>query len=138
MRWSEIDFRPKDRMLRQFALLWIVFFGAIGAFQLGVRGRPGVGLTLIAVALLVGGLGLAVPGWIRPIYTSWMVAAFPIGWLVSHAMLGLIYYGLFTPLAIGFRLLGRDPLRRRRKPEGETYYLPKLTPTDPATYFQQY
>ena len=40
-----------------------------------------------------------------------MVLAFPIGWTVSQVMLALMFFGLFTPIGLVFRLIGRDPLQ---------------------------
>ena len=44
-----------------------------------------------------------------------MVLAFPIGWTVSQVILLLMFYGLFTPIGLVFRLIGRDPLQRARR-----------------------
>jgi hypothetical protein len=138
MRWSDIQFRPSDKTLRQFAGIWIIFFGGIAAYQAYFRDRTTVALVLGLVAAIVGLLGLALPRSIRPIYVGWMIAAFPIGWVVSHLILALIFYGLFTPLAALFRLTGRDTLHRRSRPELGSYFVPKSTPVDPASYFRQY
>lgn len=138
MRWSEIQFRPDDRTVRQFAGLWIVFFGGIAVYQGCFRERTTVALTLGAVAAVVGLIGLAVPRMIRPIYVAWMIAAFPIGWVVSHLILAIIFYGLFTLVALFFRLIGRDALQRGPHPELDSYYVPKPMPTDPALYLRQY
>jgi hypothetical protein len=138
MRWSDIEFYPPARKLRQFAVLWILFFGGLGAIEGLARGRVALGLCLGLAAAVVGGAGLAAPRLIQPIYAGWMALAWPVGWVVSHVVLGLLYYGLFTPLAVLFRVIGRDTLKRRRKPTVSTYYVPKRTPSDPATYFRQY
>jgi hypothetical protein len=138
MRWSDIQFRPSDKTLRQFAGVWIVFFGGIAAYQGYFRERTTIALVLGLVAGVVGILGLAVPRSIRPIYVGWMIAAFPIGWVVSHAILALIFYGLFTPLAALFRVLGRDPLHRKPRPGIDSYFVPKTTPVDSASYLRQY
>ena len=45
-----------------------------------------------------------------------MVLAFPIGWTVSQVMLAMMFFGLFTPIGLVFRLIGRDPLHRARPP----------------------
>ena len=137
MRLSEIQFRPPDRTLRQFAGLWILFFGGLAIYQGGFRERTTLALVLAGLALVVGLLGLVAPRLIRPIYVGWMIAAFPIGWVVSHVVQALIFYGLFTPVALVFRLIGRDVLRRRRRPEVVSYFVPKTIPTDPASYLRQ-
>jgi hypothetical protein len=138
MHWSEIQFRPSDKTLRQFAGIWIVFFGGIAAYQGYFRERMTIALALGSLAAVVGLLGLAAPRAIRPIYVGWMVAAFPIGWVVSHLILALIFYGLFTPLATLFRLMGRDALHRKPRQGVDSYFVPKTTPVDPASYLRQY
>jgi hypothetical protein len=138
MRWSDIQFRPSDKTLRQFAGIWIVFFGGIAAYQGYFHQRTNVAIALGTLAAVVGLPGLAAPRIIRPIYVSWMVAAFPIGWVVSHVILAMIFYGLFTPLGAIFRMMGRDALHRQRGRELESYFVPKITPADPASYLRQY
>ena len=138
MQWSDIPFDPSRKMLRQFAALWIVFFGGFAAVQGLLRGHPNLGMGLGVLALTVGPIGLLRPEWLRPIFVSWMVLAFPIGWTVSLVLLAIIYYGLFTPIGLVFRLIGRDPLHRARDRNAETYWSPKPAPVDVRRYFQQF
>lgn len=138
MRWSDIPFSPSPRMLRQFAALWLVFFGGMAAWQGMMRGRVEAAAALAVVAVAVGGLGLVRPALVRPIFVGWMVLAFPIGWAVSLVLLGLIYYGLFTPIALAFRLAGRDALRLRPRPKADTYWTPRPAVADIRRYFRQF
>lgn len=138
MRWSDVPRNPTDKVLRQFAGLSLVIFGALSAWNGLVKDRPTAGWIFLAMALAIGPIGLIRPRLVRPIFVGWMILAFPIGWLVSNVALALIYFGLFTPLALLFRLTGRDPLRRRTRPRSDTYYLPKATPTDLRSYLRQY
>ena len=124
MRWSDIPFDPSRATLRQFAGLWLVFFGGLALWQGLVRGQTGLATLCAVLALTIGPLGLIRPGWIRPIYVGWMVLAFPIGWTVSQVMLALLFYGLFTPIALAFRLVGRDALSRRFDRAAPTYWEP--------------
>ena len=129
---------PSRKSLRQFAGLWLVFFGGIALWQFLVRGRTSLGLSLAALALVVGLTGLTRPEWVRWIYVGWMVLAFPIGWTVSQVMLLLMFFGLFTPIGLVFRLIGRDPLQRARPSGRESYWDPKPAPTDLRRYFKQF
>ena len=138
MRWSDIQFDPPRRTLRQFAWLWLGFFGGMALWQTLVRAHVALGLTLAALALIVGSLGSARPETVRLIYVGWMVLAFPIGWTVSQVMLALIFFGLFMPFGLVFRLIGRDPLQRTRRSDRESYWEPKPTPTDLKRYFKQF
>jgi Saxitoxin biosynthesis operon protein SxtJ len=138
MQWSDIPFDPPRKTLRQFAGLWLAFFGGMAVWQALVKGHVALGLSLAALALVVGLAGLTRPEWLRFIYVGWMVLAFPIGWTVSQVMLALMFYGLFAPIGLVFRLIGRDPLRRARPSGRESYWDPKPAPTDLGRYFKQF
>src|SRR5262245_37443513 len=129
--------KPSDRMLRQFAALWILFFGAI-AWRAFARQQMVLAEVLAVAALTVGPLGLAWPRLIKPIFVTWMMVAFPIGWTVSRIVLGALFYGLFTPLALVFRLMGRDELALRPKPGPGSYWSAKPTMTDKSRYLRQF
>src|SRR5690606_15580717 len=98
MKWSDISFTP--RVLRQFAALWILFFGGLGLWRGLVHGQTTLGIALVIVALTVGPLGLWRPQWIRPVYKAWVAAVFPIGWTVSLVTMAVVYYAVVTPLAV--------------------------------------
>ncbi len=138
MTWSDLPIRPSAKVLRQFAAAWLVFFLALGAYQYLGRDRIPLGLALMGMALVIGLLGLIRPQAVRWLFVGWMVAAFPIGWLISLLMLLLMFYGLITPVALLFRLRGRDLLGRKRPVAGATFWLPKHTPQDVRSYFRQY
>ena len=138
MRWSDIQFDPTHKTLRQFAGLWLVSFGGVALWQALVRGRIELGLSIGALALVVGLAGLTRPEWVRLIYIGWMVLAFPIGWTVSQVILLLMYFGLFAPIGLVFRLIGRDPLQRARRPGVESYWTPKPAPAGVRGYFKQF
>ncbi len=136
MQWSDISFTP--RTLRQFSALWIVFFLALAAWQGLAQGRQTLGMALTLLAVTVGPLGIVRPLWIKPIYTLWMAAVFPIGWFVSLLLLIIVYYGIVTPIAVVFRLIGRDALQRRMPDDAETYWHAKPAPESTRRYLRQY
>lgn len=136
MRFSDIDRTPSRRTLRQFAALWIVFFGGMAAWK-AAAGSTKLGYTLAALALTVGGIGLASPRTVRSIYIGWMILAFPVGWLISRVVLCAVYFVVFLPIGVWFRLIGRDPLALKR-PAGETYWTEKPSAEDASRYFLQY
>jgi hypothetical protein len=131
MQWSDVSVRPSPAKLRQFAALWLVFFSIL-AWWRGSSGGILPGVILVLVALTVGFLGLLKPATIRPVYSGWMVGIFPIGWVVSRLVLAAVYYVIFTPLGIFFRIIGRDPLQLRSKSQA-SYWAPR-----PAAESHQY
>src|SRR5436309_1699313 len=117
MQWSDISWKPSTRTLRQFAGVWLLALGGLACWHGLVRGHPTLGSVLALLAVTVGPLGLLKPQAIRPVFIFAMIVAFPIGWLVSRLLLACLYYGIFTPVGLLFKLIGRDVLARRPRPE---------------------
>ena len=136
MQWSDIQFSPTDRTLRQFAGICLLVFGLLAVLDTTIRHRPGLALAYGLIALIVGPIGLVKPQAVRPIYVGWSVIAFPIGWVVSTAILALLFYGIFTPMAVVFRLIGRDVLVRRHT-NARTHWAPKPAARNLRDYFRQ-
>jgi hypothetical protein len=138
MKWSDIPRKPSPKVLRQFAGAWLVFFLAWGAFEGLGRGRPQIGVALASMGVVIGGWGLARTGAIRWLFVGWMVLVFPMGWLISQLALLLMFYGVLTPVAILFRLTGRDALCRRTRLDADSYWTAKEQPRDMRRYLRQY
>ena len=137
MRWSDLQLNPSRRMLREFSLLWIVCFGAVAMWQWFGRGHHTLAVVYATLAGTFGPIGLVAPAVMRPIYIAWLVAAFPIGWLVSRILLAVLFFGVVTPLAAWFRWRGRDVLTLRRR-DTQSYWTAKPPPNGPASYFRQF
>ena len=138
MTWSDVNFAPPARTLRQFAGLWLLFFAGLAAAR-GLRdGLTALALGLAALALTVGPLGLWRPALVRPVYVAATLLTFPLGWVMSRLLLATLYYGVFTPLGLLLRLLGRDALRLRPCPQEASYWVAKPAPPDVSRYFRQF
>jgi hypothetical protein len=138
MHWSDIPLDPPRNTLRQFAGLCVIFFGGMALWQGLVRGHTTQALVFALIAVTIGPLGLVRPDWMRWVYVGWMVLAFPIGWTVSQVMLAVMFFGLFTPIGLIFRLIGRDSLHRTRSADRNSYWSPKPGPIDLRRYFKQF
>jgi len=138
MTWSDIPRNPTAKALRQFAGAWLVFFFAFGLHQFLVRGHHRIGIGLLVMATVFGVLGLVKPAAVKWLFVGWMTAAFPIGWLISQIMLGIMFYGIITPVAFIFKLRGRDLMHRKLEPGRASFWMPKPTPEDVRSYFRQY
>jgi hypothetical protein len=134
----DINLRPTDRILRQFAGAWLVALSGLAANQWLMRGNARIAAVLLGVALLVGGAGLLCPPAVRGLFVATTVAAFPIGWVVSQVMLFILFIGVITPVAVLFRLQGRDRLSRKPPPGQTSYWKPKMTTEDIRRYLRQY
>lgn len=135
----EINWKPSRKDLRCFAGGLTVLAAIAVVFGASAWDWPTVALAgVIAVAVAVVVLAVFRPSWLRPIYLAWMIAAYPIGWMVSHAVLAMIYFLVFLPTGLLLRLIGYDPLRRKPKPRGESYWIARKTVIDRERYFRQY
>lgn len=129
---------PPPKMLRQFSVLWTLLFCGLGIWTY-LSGRSGaIAFALVSAGLVVGIAGWVKPALVRPIFVSWTAVTFPIGWVISRLILALIYYLVVTPIAVVFKLLGRDPLRRRYDPSAQTYWRPKPRAESVKAYFRQF
>lgn len=106
--------------LRQFGLSVGAIFVVIGFWPLVFRGEP---LRLWATG--IGGLlivcGGAVPSILAPVYKEWMRVGHILGWINTRILLGIVFYGLVTPIGIVFRLMGKDTMRQAFSESSTTY-----------------
>src|SRR5215210_5034745 len=80
---------------------------------------------------------LAVPGWRWPIFIGWMYATYPMGWILSHVVLLIVFFLVIVPFGLVVRLARRDPLARRVDRTAETYWVRRSGPSDVRRYFRQ-
>jgi len=112
--------RAETKQLRSFGLVVGGAFGVIGLWPLLFRAESPRPWALVLAAVLIG-LGLILPRSLALPYQLWMRIGHILGWINTRIILGVAYYGLFTPLGVLMRLLGRDPMRRVFTPETDTY-----------------
>jgi hypothetical protein len=137
MTWSQIPQDPSARILRQFSGAWIFVFGLLAATQLWRHHHP-TNAQVLGVVALIGLAGLIRPSLMRWVFVGASIAAFPIGWIVTQLILGILFYLVLTPLALYFRIKGRDALKLRRPPTNGTMWETRDTPPDPARYLRQF
>jgi len=129
---------PTQRELNWFALIWLAFFGVLGAALRFAYDAPTASSIVWGVAVAVPVLGLLAPPFLRLVYLGFTALVFPIGWTISHVLMGAIYYGVVTPTGLVLRLLGRDPLVKNVDPAASTYWTPRQSASKSDAYFRQY
>lgn len=118
---------PNDvplKQLRQFGWLMGGVFAFITVWPLVVRGE-GVRMWAGILAGIFGVLAALFPNGLKPIYRVWMIFGEKIGWVNSRILLGLVFYGMVTPISLIIRVLGKRPLQLSFDPKAETYRVPK-------------
>lgn len=138
MSLVSMNWNPPTHQLRQFGLIGLAACSVLAGITWYRHGlTPTVG-CLGGVGLALGICGLLWPAGLRYVNVGLMVVVYPIGFVVSHLMMLVIWFGVFTFVATIFRLIGRDALQRRLEPDAVTYWQPKHLPTDPRRYLRQY
>ncbi len=134
----EINKKPSQKELVIFGLLLVAFVGIVGSVLFYRWENPGWGRTVWLGGTVLALLYWGFPVLRRPVYLTWMYLAFPIGWTVSHLLLGLIYYGLLTPIGVLLGLAKYDAMKRRWEPEASSYWLEQRPRQDTKSYFRQF
>jgi glucan phosphoethanolaminetransferase (alkaline phosphatase superfamily) len=134
----DLNLKPRTKVLRQFSLIWLLLFVGLGTYYYLKQPAHGTRPILLLAAAVLGIIGLIWPFVIRPIYQIAVIVTFPIGWVVSQAVLILMYYGVVTPLGLLLRVMRPDPLSRNEQPNAASYWSDKPQPADLRSYFRQY
>lgn len=138
MALVNIPWQPARQDLRTFAILQGVFFAAIAAWS-KYRGHDSGWWTAVAMlAMAVGVFGVIRPGCVKWYCIAWMVAVYPIGWVISHLVMAIAYFGVVTPIGWWLRLRGHDPLSRQIDPDASTYWTPRPPAPELSRYFRQF
>ncbi|MEM9604780.1 MAG: SxtJ family membrane protein [Pseudomonadota bacterium] len=97
---------------RRFGAFFTTVFAGVAAYFWLTDGRVGA-----VVALGVAGLllicTLTKPDLLLPLNRLWMRFGLLLGAIVSPIVLGIVFFLLFTPVALVMRVAGRDELRLR-------------------------
>ncbi len=88
------------------------------------RGSPRfpIALGLSAAFLLAA---LLAPKVLTPLNRAWMAFALLLHKVTSPIILGVLFFVLFTPVALFMRLAKRDLMKRRFEPGAGSYWIPR-------------
>jgi len=137
MAFLDKNRQPGATELQVFGLLLALFAGFVGAILRWKLGLPTAAAVVWGLGALAALAYYALPPLRRPMIRAWVTITYPLGWLISHVVLALVYYGVFTPIGRIQRLFGRDAMQRRPDPQATSYWQKRKTKRDPASYFKQ-
>jgi len=134
----EINFQPTNKQLRIFGGTLAVFAFLVGAIVYHRSSSLVWAGSVTAIIFTIAAIGLLLPRFMRMVYVTWMICVFPIGWIISHTVMAVVYYGLFTPVGFLRRTFFGDPLTRRLDRTADSYWH-ELEPTEnKQSYFRQF
>ena len=109
--------------LRKFSIILFFAFGILGLLIFWRRGDSGLVLCGVGLALLL--CGLTSPKLLAYPYKGWMRLSLILGFLMSHLILSLMYYLVFTPIGVVMRLFGKDFPHKQFDKNATTYWIKK-------------
>jgi len=114
---------------RAFGLVFAVVFLIVGLWPL--LGELPVRNWALGIS---GGFLLAAfiaPKLLRPLNLIWFRFGLLLHKIVNPIVMGLVFFTTVVPIALIFKLLGKDPLHRRFDTNAETYWITR-DPAGPA------
>lgn len=135
--FQHVNWRPDAAELRKFAIAMVIGFSVIG-FLFGLKAHNVAGVVprwaligaLLAVIAMIPGAG-------RYAYLAVYLPTSAIGFVISHVLLTVVYFVVFTPMGLLLRLFGRDLLGVRRPLNGSTWRA-RGGKKDSRSYYRQY
>jgi hypothetical protein len=108
---------------KSFGVTFACVFGLLSGWQFYSHG-----VSFWAVATILAGIGFlgmafAAPAVLRPLNLLWMKFGLLLHRIVNPLIMGVLFFGVFTPMGLAMRLFGADLLRLRAKPAENGYWI---------------
>ena len=117
---------PTDR---SFGVTFAVVFCLIAGWM-AWSSMPGF-VWLISAAGALLAVAWIYPRLLRPLNRLWMAFGLLLHRIVSPIVLGVMYFGLFAPIALVLRVKGRDAMRQTADPDASSYWIDRDPPGPP-------
>lgn len=130
MRFSDIEL-PSNR---KFGFFFTVIFAVVGLYFVS-KGIVILSYMLFILAALFLLITLIKANLLLPLNKLWMQLGQLLGMIVSPIVLGIIFFGLFTPIGFIMRLFKRDELGLKLKVQ-TSYWKNRHTNTNQTGTFK--
>ena len=114
---------------RSFGVVFAIVFVVIAAWPL--MAGNGVRAWAIVVAGAFALAAVALPSLLAVPNRLWMKLGLLLGKIVSPVALGILFFGVFGPMGIVMRWLGKDPLRLKLDANAASYWIAREPPGPP-------
>jgi hypothetical protein len=122
---------------RSFGLVFAGFFTLLGLYNGWYGGQAWSWLIVVAALFLA--VALIRASLLQPLNKLWTKLGLLLGAIINPIVLGLLFFLVFTPIGALARLLGKDFLGLKRKPEAESYWISRDPPgPEPASMKDQF
>ena len=137
MKWNQISSSATIKQIRQFGLLVGIVLVAVGCWQLYRQIYPIVRIVLWSIGGFLFVSGLLWPQILKPLYVLWMLLAHMLSWVNTRIILGVIFYLIFTPIALVMRIAQRDGLQKKINKNASSYWTQRTAPENIKEHFER-
>ena len=110
---------------RSFGITFAVVFALLAMFSYWHRGTSNTLYVTIAVSAIFAIVTLLAPRTLRPLNLIWLKFGLLLHKVVNPVIMGILFFGIFTPMGVAMRVFGVDFLHLRRKAAAESYWIAK-------------
>ena len=114
---------------RSFGLVFSGVFLLIATWPLLQGGTARWWAAGVAAAFAV--IALSKPTLLASLNRLWMKFGILLGKVISPIALGILFYGVLTPIGAVIRLTGKDPLRLKLDSDTDSYWIGREPPGPP-------
>lgn len=128
MIWDEmkrIKSGPKE--LKEFGITFGAVFLILASLIFWFKHT--VPIYLFSLSLLFFVLAFLFPGVMKPLQKIWMGLALVLGWMMSHIILGVLFFLVVTPIAIFVRLQQKKFMETKIDRAAKSYWHERETKT---------
>jgi len=105
---------------RKFGRTMGIFLIILGLILCYISSSYTTPLLTIGSALLLA--GVFYPVILKPFYVLWMSFAVSLGYFMTRFILGAIFFLIFSPVGLVFRLIRKDHLDEAIDPDADSYW----------------
>ena len=130
------NINSSEKDLRSFGRTLGIFFGILALVFLWHHPRRTPWCAGLAAFFLL--FGFLYPKALKPVQKVWMTMALLMGWVMTRLLLGILFYGVITPIGLILRMSGKDFMSRKWSKDAGTYWIDRSVKRDSASYETQY
>ena len=109
------------------AIIIAILFGLLIPWLFNMETFP---KTPWYIAAVLGVWSFVIPGTLGVIYKPWMHFGHVLGFINTRIILGLVFFVMFTPIALLLKLLGKDYMKRKLSKHSDQSYWSQSTHQD--------
>lgn len=122
---------------KSFGLVFCGFFALVGLLPLLKHHPARVWALIVSGTFLT--LSFVKPALLHQLNVVWSKFGLLLNKVTNPLIMGVLFYGVMTPIALIMRLVGKDPLRLKRNATAASYWIERNPPgPKPESMAQQF